>query len=68
MISTCSAFQRAKPVNLVVDVGDVHNEMNIVTKVVFEDATENILSNIVAKKVRDVSPIEHSESSSPYRA
>ena len=50
MISTSSAFQRAKPVNLVVDVGDVHNEMNIVTKVVFEDATENILSNIVAKK------------------
>lgn len=49
MISACSTFQRVKLVNLVVDVGDIHNKMDIIAKVVFEDATDDILSDIVAK-------------------
>jgi len=49
VISACSAFRRVKLVNLVVDVGDVHNKMDIITKVIFEDTTEDILSYIVAK-------------------
>jgi hypothetical protein len=38
-----------KLVNLVVDVCDVHNKMDVIAKVVFEDATDDILSDIVAK-------------------
>ena len=41
-----------KLVNLVVDVGYVHNEMNIIAKVIFKDATEDILGDIVAKIAR----------------
>lgn len=52
MISACSAFRRVKPVNLVVDVGDVHNEVHIVAKVIFENATEDILGDIVAKNCK----------------
>lgn len=49
MINACSTFRRVKLVNLIVDVGDVHYEMDIVAKVIFEDATEDILGDIVAK-------------------
>jgi hypothetical protein len=49
LISACSVFRRVKLVNLVVDVCDVHNKMDVIAKVVFEDATDDILSDIVAK-------------------
>jgi len=49
MISASSAFQRVELVNLVVDIGDIHNKVDIIAKVIFEDATEDILSDIVAK-------------------
>jgi hypothetical protein len=52
MISARSACRRVKLVDLVVDVGDVHNEMNVIAKVVLEDATEDILGDIVAKNCR----------------
>lgn len=67
MISACSTFRRVKVVNLVVDVGDVHNKMDIIAKVIFEDTTEDILSDIVAKNCgvrvcqvfRVIFPTEH---------
>jgi hypothetical protein len=50
MICGCSTFRRVKLANLVVDVGDVHNEVDIIAEVIFENATEDILGDIVARK------------------